>query len=213
MDRIRILRREKKISQRDLGGMLGRTRNSVSQWELGKQVPGVVDIGHMCHIFRVSSDYLLGLSDDRQEPEWLEDNTPDHETRANLLRLRQLRIERRITQQELAAEIGRACSTISVWEREKQTPGITDIGELCHIFGVSSDYLLGLSEQRQAGVPDEAAEEDEAAVEVFAAHLPLDASYDMLNTEGQKLMSQLFEVALKLFPAEPEAADEDDDVD
>lgn len=200
MDRIRILRRESKISQRDLGKMLGRTRNSVSQWELGKQVPGVVDIGEMCRIFRVSSDYLLGLSDDRREPAWISDPNMSG-TKANLLRLRQLRIERRVTQQELATEIGRACSTISVWEREKQTPGVTDIGDLCQIFDVSSDYLLGLSEKRHGtivslGDPDE----DNL---VLAAHMPSESSYAMLNSEGQRLMSQFFEVALKLFPAEP----------
>lgn len=210
MDRIRVLRREEKISQRDLGSMLGRTRNSVSQWELGKQVPGVVDIGHMCRIFRVSADYLLGLSDDRQEPDWI--SNPDlGKMRANLLRLRELRIERHITQQELAAEIGRACSTISVWEREKQTPGVTDIGELCHIFGVSADYLLGLSELRYVnGVPPLPEDEPEEP-EVLAAHLPSEMNYSMLNPEGQELMSQFFEVALKLFPADPPMLNEEGD--
>lgn len=207
MDRIRILRREGKISQRDLGKMLGRTRNSVSQWELGKQVPGVVDIGEMCRIFRVSSDFLLGLSDDRREPAWISD--PDMSgTKANLLRLRQLRIERRVTQQELATEIGRACSTISVWEREKQTPGVTDIGDLCQIFDVSSDYLLGLSEQRHGNMVTIGEPDDESVV--LAAHIPTEGSYAMLNPEGQKLMAQFFEVALKLFPAEPALSYEDE---
>lgn len=200
MDRIRILRREGKISQRDLGTMLGRTRNSVSQWELGKQVPGVVDIGEMCRIFRVSSDYLLGLSDDRREPAWIGDPEMSG-VKANLLRLRQLRIERRVTQQELATEIGRACSTISVWEREKQTPGVTDIGDLCQIFDVSSDYLLGLSEQRHGNLTISTEAVDEGSV-VMAAHLPLSASYSMLNAEGQRLLTQFLEVALKMYPAE-----------
>lgn len=200
MDRIRILRREAKISQRDLGTMLGRTRNSVSQWELGKQVPGVVDIGEMCRIFRVSSDYLLGLSDDRREPSWISD--PEMAgTKANLLRLRQLRIERRVTQQELATEIGRACSTISVWEREKQTPGVTDIGDLCQIFDVSSDYLLGLSEQRHGAlIPLDETEDDTRSA--LAAQLPLASGFGMLNPEGQRLLAQFFDMALKLYPAD-----------
>ncbi|MBD5560392.1 MAG: helix-turn-helix domain-containing protein [Clostridia bacterium] len=201
MDRIRLLRREHKLSQQELGARLGRTRNSISQWELGKQIPGIVDIGELCKIFRVSSDYLLGLSNDSREPAWLH-HARKGKPRANLQRLRELRLERRVTQHELAREIGRACSTISVWEREMQTPAITDISELCRLFGVSSDYLLGLSsERRLTALPDLS----DGRSDLFAAHLPADTSYAMLNPEGQKLMAQFFEVALRLFPAVPDA--------
>ena len=61
-------------------------------------------------------------------------------------RLKELRLERGITQKELANEIGNAQSAIVYWEANKQEPTISALKKLCNYFGVSADYLIGLKD-------------------------------------------------------------------
>lgn len=59
-------------------------------------------------------------------------------------RLKDLRIEKGLTQQQLAQQIGNAQSAIVYWETNKQEPSISVLKKLCLFFDVSADYLLGL---------------------------------------------------------------------
>ena len=59
-------------------------------------------------------------------------------------KIKELRIERGLTQKQLAALIGQAQSTIVYWENDAQEPTISGLKKLCEFFGVPSDYLLGL---------------------------------------------------------------------
>lgn len=60
-DRIRYLREQYKYSQADLAKKLGITRSSVNAWELGISVPSTQYIVDLANIFKVSTDYLLGV--------------------------------------------------------------------------------------------------------------------------------------------------------
>jgi len=58
-------------------------------------------------------------------------------------RLKQLRIEKNLSQQNLADLIGASKSLISCYESGKRNPSLENIISFIQIFGVSSDYLLG----------------------------------------------------------------------
>lgn len=58
-------------------------------------------------------------------------------------RLRGLRHERRMTQQELAKAINVTKSTISHWENGDNYPPLSAAIELSKMFGVSLDHLAG----------------------------------------------------------------------
>ena len=62
--------------------------------------------------------------------------------------IKRLRKEKDITQEELAEYLGITSRAVSQWECERTTPDITAIPALCHIFGVSSDELLGIDASR-----------------------------------------------------------------
>lgn len=64
-------------------------------------------------------------------------------------RLKELRKEKRLSQEELGAIIGVAQSTMGSYERETREPSIDGILELAHYFDVSVDYLLGNSDERK----------------------------------------------------------------
>lgn len=61
-------------------------------------------------------------------------------------KLRSLRLERKMTQQELADRLDLVKGSISAYEQSKKYPSIEVLIKICKVFNVSADYLLGLSE-------------------------------------------------------------------
>lgn len=61
-EKIKMLRQNNNMSQSDLAKKLGITRSSVNAWELGLNIPSTQYIIELCSIFKVSSDYLLSIS-------------------------------------------------------------------------------------------------------------------------------------------------------
>ncbi len=67
-ERIKELRKRAKINQEELGAKLEVTGAAVGSYERGKREPSIESIKKMCEIFNVSSDYLLGMTDDLHAP-------------------------------------------------------------------------------------------------------------------------------------------------
>lgn len=63
-------------------------------------------------------------------------------------RLRELRKEKEYSQLQLAVLLKTTQSTIGKYEREFLQPDISMIIDICKLFNVTSDYLLGLSPYR-----------------------------------------------------------------
>lgn len=61
-------------------------------------------------------------------------------------RLKELRVEKNLSQRELAKETGYSQAAIARWEAKLQIPNIEVAIDLSSYFGVSSDYLLGLED-------------------------------------------------------------------
>lgn len=60
-DRIRLLRERRGLTQSELAKQLGITRSSVNAWEQGISVPSTQYIVELATIFKISTDYLLGV--------------------------------------------------------------------------------------------------------------------------------------------------------
>lgn len=60
-DRIKALRERRNLTQSELAKQLGITRSSVNAWEQGISVPSTQYVVELATIFRVSTDYLLGV--------------------------------------------------------------------------------------------------------------------------------------------------------
>lgn len=61
-DTIKQLRENAGYSQSVLAKKLNVTRSAVNAWEMGLSVPTTQYVADMARLFRVSADYLLGLS-------------------------------------------------------------------------------------------------------------------------------------------------------
>ena len=60
--------------------------------------------------------------------------------------IKELRKEKRLTQEGLAAVLGVTQDSISLWEFDIRLPDTLYIVEMAKLFEVTSDYLLGLSD-------------------------------------------------------------------
>lgn len=63
-------------------------------------------------------------------------------------RIAALRDEKHMSQAELAKALNISASTVGMWETGKRMPSPDLIKSLSKLFGVSSDYLLGITDKR-----------------------------------------------------------------
>ena len=61
------LRKEKNLTQKDLGDLLDITDNSVSKWERGESIPDVTVLKGLGELFGVTVDYLLAEHDEKEK--------------------------------------------------------------------------------------------------------------------------------------------------
>ena len=61
-------------------------------------------------------------------------------------RIRELRLEKGLSQPQLAAAIGVSDGVISLWENGVNEPKASYIIALCKFFSVSADYLPGIEQ-------------------------------------------------------------------
>ena len=61
--RLKELRNEKKLTQKELSIILKTNNSSICDWECGRTEPSVYYIIEICKYFQISADYLLGLED------------------------------------------------------------------------------------------------------------------------------------------------------
>ncbi len=64
--RLRDLRRENNLTGEQLGKIIGVKQTTISRWEAGQVIPTQSNLKKLAAYFHVSSDYLLGLTDERE---------------------------------------------------------------------------------------------------------------------------------------------------
>lgn len=110
-------------------------------------------------------------------------------------RVKELRNEKKLTQDVLAKKLGITQAALSKWETGKSQPDQRTLLILSDIFGVSIDYILGNTEQRTAYA---LAERDELLpLSPYERQLIID--YRKLNKEGERYIQQQMEIANKIF--------------
>ena len=75
-DRLKMLRKERKLTQVKLGEMLNYGYTAIANYESGRNQPSIPDLKKIASIFNVSMDYLLGVNDIRH-PYVIDDETAE----------------------------------------------------------------------------------------------------------------------------------------
>ena len=63
-ERLKEIRRSRKIKQKDLGEILGVQKTNISLYESGKSTPNDIIKKKIAQFFNISIDYLVGLIDE-----------------------------------------------------------------------------------------------------------------------------------------------------
>lgn len=61
--RLKEVRQEKGWTQKQLAAAINTTDDSIYSWEKGRSQPSIELLHKLCRVLEVSSDYLIGLSD------------------------------------------------------------------------------------------------------------------------------------------------------
>ena len=75
-DRLKALRKERRLTQVKLGEMLNYGYTAIANYESGRNQPSIPDLKKIASIFNVSMDYLLGVNDIRH-PYVIDDDTAE----------------------------------------------------------------------------------------------------------------------------------------
>ena len=85
-------------------------------------------------------------------------------------RLKELRKQNGLTQQQLAERVGVTKSVISFYELKERAPSPDVLTKLSYIFHVSTDYLLGIERNKTVDVTG-LSDEDIRAVQIIVDRL------------------------------------------
>lgn len=67
-EKIKDLRKEKNVTQKEMAQALSVTISTLSHWECDYQEPSFKDLAALAEYFDVSTDYLLGVTEDDERP-------------------------------------------------------------------------------------------------------------------------------------------------
>lgn len=98
-------------------------------------------------------------------------------------RLKALREEYGHTQESLAEMLGRDIKQVWRWETEKVSPSSDAVIQMAKIFGVTSDYLLGISDNPTSVDPTGLTEEEVGIVSYYRrlTHRDKFLIYELMN--------------------------------
>ncbi|MBO6145336.1 MAG: helix-turn-helix transcriptional regulator [Bacilli bacterium] len=102
-------------------------------------------------------------------------------------RLYNLRKEKKVSQEELANELGVSRQTISKWETGESSPDFDKIAPLCEYFGITSDELL-------TGRTNIVEAKDIDRRRIFARNIAISVSLYILSLVAIIVMSAVFNI-------------------
>lgn len=137
---LKKLRRSRGLTQDQLAAIIGVERSSVGKYESTNTIPSIDVLNAIADHFEVSIDYLLGRNDDTIH------------INDKIYRIRNARVSKNLTQQELAKLLGVSRSTIAMWETNASQPNNEMLVGLADYLEVSVDYLLGRTDGAFKGI-------------------------------------------------------------
>ena len=137
MNRLKKLREEHGVKQKDLALFLNITQATLSNWERGRHDIDSKSLIKLADYFNVTTDYILGFSK-------IQGLSPSIEQIADN-RIKELRIKKGMKQSELSKVVNVRQTTVSNWENEVTEIDKRSLFALADYFNVTTDYLLGKS--------------------------------------------------------------------
>lgn len=138
--RLAELRLDNELDQKDVAKYLDVLEDTYSKWERGINDLPLKVSNKLANYYKVSLDYLLGLSDFNT---FIKPKRINEDVMRN--RLLKLRKDNGLTQETLGLEIGFSQKTYANYENGTSMPTTFKILYIAMYYGVSFDYIVGRS--------------------------------------------------------------------
>lgn len=127
--RIKELRIQNNISQKDLAETIGVAPNTLSQYETGKREPDNSTLIKLAQYFGVTVDYLL------------KNETPDDVPSNFPARLKYLREQKGVSYEQMANDTGYTPEDIEAFENGTKEPEFKTLSQFTDYFDTTMDFL------------------------------------------------------------------------
>ena len=139
--RIRSLRERLGYSQNKVANNLGISRSLIASWENGYANISLKQLIKLASFYQVPLDYLLGIIDKVDHYSYHYIDNMDLMLIGK--RLWEIRKSEHLTQEKFAQRLDTKRSSISYYEIGKMMISTADLKQICEVFGVSADYVVG----------------------------------------------------------------------
>ena len=136
--RMKDLREDNDLTQQDIANYLKVTRGTYSMYECGSNIIPLHLLDKLSLKYQVSIDYLVGLSNEKNDK-----NIKEMNFDVMCQRLKEERDKNYLSQQNVSKSIGITQSHYATYENGHNTIPITRLIKLSKLYNVSLDYLMG----------------------------------------------------------------------
>ena len=129
------------VTQAELAEELGRSKQTVNQWCLGRYLPSDEDIQKITNLFDMDiSAYKQEMKNRPNLPNYIRTSSGDVFNDFDGKKLRKMRESKNLTRSQLGAKIGFTYESIKRWEIEKTRPLMKNVRKINEFFGVQSAF-------------------------------------------------------------------------
>lgn len=140
-ERLFLLREKNNLEQKKIAKIIGVSQQTYSTWEVGTKIIPLKHLNSICNYYRVSIDYMLGLSEKTNYYK-----TIDFLDRKEIgKRIKVIRQDNKLTLRDLAKELNTTSSTISAYETGKTLILTAFALQIAKKYKISLDWLVGRS--------------------------------------------------------------------
>ena len=136
--RIKDIREDADLTQKDMCKILKTSQANYSRWENKRELIPLKKLNMLCNYFKVNMDYVIGITKNKNAKE-------NYHLKKRIIgnNLKELRLKKKITQEELAKILNTSQSTISAYESGKTTLLTAFALQIVEKYKVSLDWLCG----------------------------------------------------------------------
>ncbi len=139
--RLSYIRKIKNYTQKELAEKLGVSQVLIARWENGYQNISLNYLVKIAYFYQIPIDYFLGLVTKYNINYYHFTNELDRKYLGE--KIRRIRINEDMNQEQFASAIKTKRSNISYYEKGKKTISSADLKDICNTFGYSADWCLG----------------------------------------------------------------------
>lgn len=136
-EKMRSIREEKELKQREIAEILGVDRSTYAGWEIGKDTIPLRKLFALSNYYKLSIDYITGLAE-KNDYNYIQDINP--KVVGN--NLKELRKKHNLKQRDIFTMLNITSSSYSVYETGKILIQTSFIYEIAKKYNISIDKLI-----------------------------------------------------------------------